>query len=160
MAENKIKETANAVVNKADELYNKLPLDKINEKLGGKVDVKSKKFKTIAGCVVGALLVLILCLIFCGGDAPSSSEIEKCIRRVNVFEKKFGDERKCVEITDFKKKDSRKPDRVSARYLGLKAGKEASIYSCTVVWDDGTSVPAFFVRQDDKIGVICQDWLE
>lgn len=85
MAENKIKETANAVVNKADELYNKLPLDKINEKLGGKVDVKSKKFKTIAGCVVGALLVLILCLIFCGGDPELlPADIEKVEKRLKL----------------------------------------------------------------------------
>ena len=41
----KIDEIKNKVFNQADELYNKLPLDKINDKLGGKVDVKSKKFK-------------------------------------------------------------------------------------------------------------------
>ena len=41
----KAKKAAKLAADKLDEYYNKLPLDKINEKLGGKVDVKSKKFK-------------------------------------------------------------------------------------------------------------------
>lgn len=54
---NNIKDT---VFNKTEELYNKLPLDKINKKLGGKIDVRSKKFKLI---VTGAALLLIVLLL-------------------------------------------------------------------------------------------------
>ena len=53
------KKASKVVAEKLDEYYNKLPLDKINEKLGGKVDVKSKKFKTIGG------IILVLCIFFC-----------------------------------------------------------------------------------------------
>ena len=67
----KINEVKDAALGKADELYNQLPLDKINDKLGGKVDVKSKKFKLIAaGSVLGVLALVVVgiaCLIF-GGD--------------------------------------------------------------------------------------------
>ncbi len=58
------KKVAKELTNKADELYNKLPLDQINEKLGGKVDVKGKKFKIYAalgGIVAIILLLLTMC---------------------------------------------------------------------------------------------------
>ena len=48
------------IIEKLDEYYNKLPLDKINEKLGGKVDVKSKKFKTCSGIILG--LFIFFCI--------------------------------------------------------------------------------------------------
>ena len=71
----KAKEAGKAAAAKADELYNKLPLDKINEKLGGKVDVKSRKFKIIGSCVLLGFIILLLCLVFGGSGAPSSAEI-------------------------------------------------------------------------------------
>ena len=54
------KNVTNATLNKADEPYNKLPLDKLNEKLKGKVDVKSRKFKRILGGSIAVLLILLL----------------------------------------------------------------------------------------------------
>ena len=66
-AKEKAAEVKAQALNKADELYNKLPLDQINEKLGGKVDVKSKKFKMIAAGVLALIVVLILVLVLGGG---------------------------------------------------------------------------------------------
>ena len=60
-----------AAAGKADELYNRLPLDKINAKLGGKVDVKSKKFKIILASALALLLIVIGFLCF-GGNSPKS----------------------------------------------------------------------------------------
>jgi hypothetical protein len=57
-AREKAKNIFKIIIDKLDKYYNKLPLDKINEKLGGKVDVKSKKIK------IGGLLILIFCIIF------------------------------------------------------------------------------------------------
>ena len=66
------KETAKNVVsaaaNKADALYNKLPLDKINEKFKGKVDVKSRKFKIVLACIIGLLFLFILNTLFSGNN--------------------------------------------------------------------------------------------
>ncbi|MBE6380769.1 MAG: hypothetical protein E7047_07555 [Lentisphaerae bacterium] len=66
-----------AVMQKADELYNKLPLDKINDKLGGKIDVKSKKFKLIAASALLAVIIAILCIIFFGGSDPKKMSTEE-----------------------------------------------------------------------------------
>ncbi len=63
----KINDFKDKALKKADSLYNKLPLDKMNEKLNGKADVKSKKFKIIAAVVVLVLLVLGGWMIFGGG---------------------------------------------------------------------------------------------
>ena len=49
-----------SVSDKTDELYNKLPLDKINEKFKGKVNVKGKKFKIVLLALVCCLLLLLL----------------------------------------------------------------------------------------------------
>ncbi|MBQ4480069.1 MAG: hypothetical protein II943_05475 [Victivallales bacterium] len=74
-----MKATANAAYQKASEkadaLYNKLPLDSINEKLaskGIKVDVKSRKFKlALAG--VAALLVVLLVWFGCRGGEKNNA---------------------------------------------------------------------------------------
>ena len=71
-AKENAKKVASAIMNKADDLYNKLPLDKINEKLKGKVDVKSSKFKKILG-------VAICCLLFLGIAMYCSSDGSKII---------------------------------------------------------------------------------
>ena len=60
-----------AAAGKADELYNRLPLDRINAKLGGKVNVKSKKFKIILASALALLLIVIGFLCF-GGNSPKS----------------------------------------------------------------------------------------
>ena len=58
----KAKKATKLAAEKLDEYYNKLPLDKINEKLGGKVNVKSRKVKII---VLAIVLFLALCVISC-----------------------------------------------------------------------------------------------
>lgn len=64
----KAKEAGKAAAAKADELYNKLPLDKINEKLGGKVDVKSKKVKVILSILICIIFLLIIKMLFLSHD--------------------------------------------------------------------------------------------
>ena len=69
-SKNDIKERAaklaSAATDKADDLYNKLPLDKINEKLGGKIDVRSKKVKVAVFIAVCIVFLLVLKGIFGG----------------------------------------------------------------------------------------------
>ena len=48
-----------AAAEKLDKLYDKMPLDKINRKLGGRFDVRSKKFKNLFLAAAAALLVLL-----------------------------------------------------------------------------------------------------
>lgn len=156
----KINEIKNAVINKADEVYNKLPLDKINEKLGGKVDVKSKKFKIGVFVAIPLILILVICMIFSGGGEPGSSEISRCKTRINRFEKNYGEGRICKKISDFEEMSSITPSATIAKYTGLKAGKECDRYSCIVTWKDGKTSAAVFVRQGDKFGVFVRDWAE
>ncbi len=69
-------EMKDKVMDKADALCSKLPLDKINQKLGGKFDVKSKKGRLIFGgaiLAVIAIIVVIICAIF---SSPSLSDDE------------------------------------------------------------------------------------
>ena len=47
-------------LNRVDEFFKKLPFNKINEKSGGKIDVKNKKFKFI---VVGSLFAVLVAVI-------------------------------------------------------------------------------------------------
>ncbi|MBO4631272.1 MAG: hypothetical protein J5858_05050 [Lentisphaeria bacterium] len=70
----KTKEVGKAAAAKADELYNKLPLDKINEKLGGKVDVKSKKFKIIVSIVICIMLLFIIKMLFSSHDIMKTNK--------------------------------------------------------------------------------------
>ena len=63
-AKENAKKVASAIMSKVDDLYNKLPLDKINEKLKGKVDVKSSKFKKILCAVVCIVILLALSMCF------------------------------------------------------------------------------------------------
>lgn len=67
-AKETVKNIACAAANKADELYNKLPLDKINEKFKGKVNVKSRKFKIVFACIIGLLFLFILNTLFSGSS--------------------------------------------------------------------------------------------
>ena len=70
-AKDTTKKVTNATINKADELYNKLPLDKINEKLAKlpyKLDAKSRGFK-IGVAICAALIVLIGLKIVFGGKS-------------------------------------------------------------------------------------------
>ena len=66
----KAKKAAKLAADKLDEYYNKLPLDKINEKLGGKVDVKSKKFKICGATILG--FCILLCMISFFSNATNS----------------------------------------------------------------------------------------
>lgn len=72
----KVNDVKDKVLDKADALCSKLPLDKINQKLGGKFDVKSKKGRLIFGgaiLAVIAIIVVIICAIF---SSPSLSDDE------------------------------------------------------------------------------------
>ena len=76
-------------VEKLDEYYNKLPLDKINEKLGGKIDVKSQRVKLVFFAIIGILLLVISSLIFCGsGDVKlSAKELERANEVASIYHK-------------------------------------------------------------------------
>ena len=50
-------------LNRVDEFFKKLPFNKINEKSGGKIDVKNKKFKFIVVVFLFALLVAVIATI-------------------------------------------------------------------------------------------------
>ena len=100
------KENVNAVkdvaLGKADELYNKLPLDKINDKLGGKVDVKSRKFKLIAACfLLTMLLSVIVCLFSCNKPDPVwvDSEWQNQLNFINALNE--DQKREYFLISDF-----------------------------------------------------------
>lgn len=77
-----IKEQINKAVttlgDKADALYNKLPLDKINEKLKGKVNVKSNRVKYIFfGSVLVLLLIIGSCLFGGGKEELEAGQIKR-----------------------------------------------------------------------------------
>ena len=55
-------------VEKLDEYYNKLPLDKINEKLGGKIDVKNPMLKRGISITFIVLIVAIVYICFRSND--------------------------------------------------------------------------------------------
>jgi hypothetical protein len=69
--------TGKAAAEKLDQLYNKMPLEKINQKLGGKFDVRSKKFKYIffgAAALIPVIAIGITVLIV-GSASPSPDKI-------------------------------------------------------------------------------------
>lgn len=71
------KNIAGTVVNKADALYNKLPLDKINEKLAkmpGKFDAKSRGFKV--GVTIVAILFILFGLRIAFKKNPKATELQ------------------------------------------------------------------------------------
>ena len=58
-------------LNRVDEFFKKLPFNKINEKSGGKIDVKNKKFKFIVvGSLFALLVAVIVCLFSCSKPDP------------------------------------------------------------------------------------------
>ena len=73
------KEVAKGLVtnalNKADELYNKLPLDKINEKLKGKINVKSKNVKIAVLISICVVFLFIVKGIFGGKDDKETTDV-------------------------------------------------------------------------------------
>lgn len=96
----KVVDVKNQALNKADELYNKLPLDMINEKLGGKIDVKSRQFKLIAGGVFAVIVILLIVLVISLFSTPSLTDEE-----INELKDKY----KFTAITDieFEEEDSK-----------------------------------------------------
>lgn len=71
------KNIAGTVVNKADALYNKLPLGKINEilaKMPGKFDAKSRGFKV--GVAIVAILVILFGLKIALKKNPKTAELQ------------------------------------------------------------------------------------
>lgn len=78
----KVNDVKDKVLDKADALCSKLPLDKINQKLGGKFDVKSKKGRLIFGgaiLAVIAIIVVIICSIF-GSPSITDEELAEAHR--------------------------------------------------------------------------------
>ena len=77
-------EKVNEATKKAAEIKDQA-LNQINEKLGGKVDVKSKKFKMIAAGVLALIVVLILVLIL-GGGTPTMTqdEMDQAVKMANA----------------------------------------------------------------------------
>jgi len=78
----KVNDVKDKVLDKADALCSKLPLDKINQKLGGKFDVKSKKGRLIFGgaiLAVIAIIVVIICSIF-GSPSLTDEELAEALR--------------------------------------------------------------------------------
>ena len=157
-AAQKAKEAGKAAAAKADELYNKLPLDKINEKLGGKVDVKSRKFKIIGACVLLGLVILLLSLAFGGDGTPTSAEISGCKYRLNKLESTFGEGRRCIDVYGFKKMSPITPPNETAKLLGLKPGVECQRFKCTVKWKGKKTSEGLFVRQGKKCGIFLSEW--
>ena len=96
-AAQKAKAAGLAAANKADEFYNKLPLDKINDKLGGKVNVKSKGFKIAAACVLVVILLLGIKLIF-GGNSLESGLRDATNEAIKKDKNSAG--AKCYKVTD------------------------------------------------------------
>ena len=77
----------------ADQTYEKLPLDKINNKLKGKVDVKSKKFKQIGGyLLLGTFCVVFICLI-----------VSLCTESEEARRKRLNAERQAKYEAEFRK---------------------------------------------------------
>lgn len=74
-AKENAKKVTSAVMSKVDDFYNKLPLDKINEKLKGKIDVKSSKFKKILSAV--ACIVILLALSMCFSSSNSTTAVSE-----------------------------------------------------------------------------------
>lgn len=68
-------EKVNEATKKAAEIKDQA-LNQINEKLGGKVDVKSKKFKMIAAGILAAIVAVILVLVLCCGGTPTMTQDE------------------------------------------------------------------------------------
>ena len=64
----KVKDVFTRFAGKLDEYYNKLPLDKINEKLGGKIDVKTPMVKKGVTVVVIVLLCVFAYICFYDND--------------------------------------------------------------------------------------------
>ena len=133
---------ASATADKADALYNKLPLDKINEKLKGKVDVKSRKFKTILGVVGCAVVVLALLLCFStSGDSrliinyegifsPEYCRFHEKLTKAGLYPyyRSFFDALKAVgkpqSMPDYQGMDAR--EVFSIDYVRQKFGEEAA----------------------------------
>lgn len=126
---------AKAAAEKLDGLYNKLPLDKINEKLGGKVDVKSPKFKLGVLIALVVLVVLILWAIF-GGSSPKSAFnnwrdaiISGNLEKANKYS--FGDNKSRANeglIKMLKNSDTAKLEFKQGEIVGVeKHGKYATV---------------------------------
>ena len=123
-----MKDKANAAYQKAsakaDELYNKLPLDSINEKLaskGIKIDVKSRKFKlALAG--VAAFLVILLLWFSCRGGKDDGVATGNFSESYVGYVSELYSDAKLAFI-----KSAEKEDEVFTWIMCIKPMREASI---------------------------------
>ncbi len=125
---------------KANEYYEKLPLDAINSKLGGKVDVKSGKFKKGLAVAAGIIILLVL---WQPGTSSDSIDYDDLIDSVPDCE--------CVIINKAEKYDN--PDQLLPKHLD----------DCAVVGDmDGVKhiVEKYYDEDDVSPEVRAQDFAE
>lgn len=86
----KIKHTATI----CDKYYNKLPLDKINQKLGSRLDVKSSRFKRALSIVTGILFFLLFLAFFKSASYDTNYQkiidlIPECSCSINQIVNKY-----------------------------------------------------------------------
>lgn len=75
----KSKKIAEQTAAKADEQYNKLPLDDISRKLGGRFDLRTPKFKVGAAIIFLIIVTVILSLFLSGETVPNESKVREMI---------------------------------------------------------------------------------
>ena len=80
----KLNDVKNNVLDKADTLCSKLPLDKINQKLGGKLDVNSKKVRLLFGAGILAVIVVIVVVLISLFSSPSLTEAELAKAKIDA----------------------------------------------------------------------------
>ena len=153
MAKESAINAANTAKDKADELYNKLPLDMINEKLKGKVDVKSKKFKHILS---GVLCLVLVILVFncCNGNKLNSSQIRKAQRSLKNNYNELG-----VDI------DEPKLNKVKYRGKEKIQGQSVKLYDATTIIKNPLSgkkerVPVIIIVNNNDITCVTEDMLK
>jgi hypothetical protein len=84
----KLNDVKNNVLDKADALCSKLPLDKINQKLGGKLDVNSKKVRLLFGTGILAVIVVIVVVLIALFSSPSLTSEQ--LRRAEEMAENMG----------------------------------------------------------------------
>lgn len=70
----KVKNFLSAAIGRIDRWYCKLPWDKVNGKLGTKIDFRSGKFKKILAASVGAVILLLLIVVCVVGGGSGKND--------------------------------------------------------------------------------------
>lgn len=134
------KDVTEKVINKANELYNKLPLDDINNKLKKlpvKLDVKSRKFKIALAIIV---FVLVLFTWYSCSGASVNNTVKSLV--VNILERNHSGlflkgKVKCVKVTNV---ESIGKNKYSAKAVINNDGEKLTVDIVYVVIDDNVQV--------------------